>query len=692
MSGTFASLIRQYQLHPKTTHAAPESDRVSAPGRYDKTGSQKSTYLERLVEQEQARKEGEDLGFDPEDLEDVGGFDDLQDLIDDKNTDPTGGDPGENPVDPLDPDLPDPDEPGGEPDVTPPPPIERLRVYLLHNSSISYSNDGGAHWRNVSGVPESPLGFAVTSQGIYVATDDGVHYSTNLLDGWTELAVPSTSRPISSFINGSFESGLAGWDHMSGIEPRATWFDHIAPTDGENYLTRDWLFFTNSGAFEIAQEVTLAPSELSAVGLRTLSFSADVFCEGGSVELRIERNVNNMPFFRSNDRILGNFSDSGPLSECEISSTGLSTSTVSAAISFWHEIDTAGAGWDSRFLFRVRLTRSDGSSAIFQHPMEIEDNRPSKADLRDIRDGVFVRAFTLTLKSVIVGGTITLKIPAGWRYPIDAINASGERVSISDVSSNSIGFGSGWVEIVSASGSDYGWHRISADAYSLPSSSIRCVIEATGNPADVYIDNARLELLELPIGVTVTAISRGDDGAAYAAVNGYVHKLSPIGMTRIENGWTISPTGLNGASLGWQGSTIATGGEEISAPGSVRDAFSAAGKLTVITESGEVYHRVGGEWDDPFGGPVEGQLCYEPMRGIYILISNEGSLSVSRDGGGWETGPTLPGGYHGEFGTCTVGRRVFLYTRGGTPVWWLDSNSLRLGGAAPAGILDISGR
>lgn len=700
MSGTLASLIRQHALNPKVIHQVPETERESAPGRYDQTGSQKSPAIDRQLEKETAKTKGKNEGFDPDDLDDIDDLGDLQDLIDDKKTDPTSGDPGETPTEPLDPNLPDKDDPyADDPDVEVPSPIEKLRAMLLHDGSISYSHNGGASWKEYDS-PNDPIGFAVTSEGIYVAQDDAIHYSPNLVDGWTELSVPSTSRPIAGFANGSFEAGITGWDLLSGIEPHATWLEHVIPTDGENYLTRDWLFFTSSGAFEVAQAVELTPTEMAAIGQRYLSFSADVFCESGSVELRIERNVDGMPFFGPADRIYADQVNSGFLHEISMTASDLPDSVTAARIAFDHSITyplahNINGPHDIRFYFRIFL-RIDDQWKTWAHMGYYAEDVPHGEGI--IRLGQFREPYSAVLTSSEYPGTITLQVPVGWKYPIDNYAGGGgphDRTSspgYSDTFSDPIGWGTGWVQIASNSGSEFAWNRIAADVYSLPSSEIRCVIKGTGSPADVYIDNARLDLVELPIGVTVTAISKGDDGSAYAAVNGYLHRLHPTGMTRIDNGWTISPTGLNGSAVGWEGSTIETDGGTIEAPGAVRDVLTGPNGLIVTTESGEIYHRTGDIWDNPFGGPIDGQICYEPMRGIFMLFDNAGYLSVSRDGSGWENAWRLPGGYSGEFHTATIGRRVLIWVRDRPMVWWLDSNACRLGGSAPAGILDISGR
>lgn len=691
MSGTLASLIRQHQLNQKALYVAPESDRESAPGEYDRTGSQRSSYLDRLEEKQAARDAGDDAGLTPDELDDIEGWDDLKDILDDKKTDPTKGDPDETPTDPLGPDLPDPDEPGtDEPDVVTPAPIPGLRAYALHSHSISYTHDGGGHWSEYPS-PGPAIGFAVTKEGVYVATTSGIHYSPNL-DGWTELTLPDATKDL-GLINGSFESGIDGWERMSGLKPSSTRLPDIVPTDGSKYLSRDWLFFTNSGAFEVGQDVTLSEDDLAQLGETYLSFSADVFCDGGSVEMRIDKYGESTFLTTDSDRILS----SDPLSHLTIECDGLPAGDRTVLIDFVHNLSWSNVNYAksrsdptntcyTSMRWRVRfgspiVDPNFLSGWIVQSSVQVED--------ANILNGAFQRDVTFVLTSDDAPGTITIKVPTGWRFPINNYEPFGHGTSSHDNNMEPVAYGTGWTTIASASGSDFTWNRLSVDVYSLTSPQVRCVIKGMGSPADVCIDAARLELVGLPVSPHVTAIS-GEDGTAVAAINGKVYRLSPNGMTRIVNGWTIEPEGLQGASIGWEDSTIATSSGEISAPGSVREVLTGPAGLVVTTDGGEIYVRTGDTWDNPFGGPFDGRICYEPMRGIYLLFDSAGYLSVSRDGSGWENAWRLPGGYSGEFHACTAGRRVLIWAKGREMVWWLDSNACRLGGVAPAGIIDIS--
>lgn len=691
MSGTLASLIRQNQLNPKSIYAAPESDRESAPGEYDKTGSQRSSYLDRLEEKQAARDAGDDAGLTPDELDDIEGWDDLKDILDDKATDPTKGDPDETPSDPLDPSIPDPDQPDTEePEVVAPPAIPDLRAYALHSGSISYTSDGGATWREYD-APVNPIGFAVTKQGIYVARSDGIHYSQNL-DGWTELTLPDATKDL-GLVNGSFESGITGWKLISGIEPRATWFPHVLPTDGENYLTRDWLFFTNSGAFEVGQDVTLSDDDLAQLGETYLSFSADVFCESGSVELRLEKYGKSTLLIRDTDVIEGSYRNSDPLSHLTIVCSGTPNITATAQISFTHDIDwpnyNPSGRIDLSMSFQVRLGVIYGAPVYNSNVISQTDVLVADAI---IRDGAFQRDATFTLTGSS-GGTITITVPAGWRYPILIPQGLGHGSTSINSQFGLVDYGTGWTTIASASGSDYSWNRLAADVYALTSPQIRCVIRGIGTPADVYIDAARLELVGLPVSPHVTAISV-EDGSAFAAINGKVYRLSPDGMTRIANGWPIYVEGLLGASIGWEGSTIVTPDEVLTAPGNVSQVFKGSSSgLVVTTTGGELYRRIKGGWDNPFAGPMYGSLCYDPLRDGYVFFSEYGDIVVSYDASSWKNLiMKLPGGYNGPRKSAAVGLRVFIWIPGREMVWWWDPHSLRLGGSAPAGIIDISGQ
>lgn len=685
---TFADLIRAHERNPRALYRPEVSERVSAPGHYEQTASQRSPALDRRIEKQLARKLGEDLGLDPDDLDKIDDFEDLNDLL--NGEDPDLPDPEEPDFpEPEEPDLPDPEDPE-TPDIPldPPTGLPGLTAYALHSGSISRSEDGGATWARHTGSPADPIGFSVSTQGVFVATSTAVHFSPDLRQ-WRELAIQGdVNLQIEGFVNGSFEGGMGGWETISGDSPRTGSTAPAIPTDGDSYLMRDWIIFTG-GEFEVAQDVSLTAAEIAAIGSGALSFSGDVFGNGGTAELRIERQIEtNEPYFRSDDYIAGALFSSDALTVCSISATGLSTSTVSAAIAFYHEIDTAGTGWDSRFQFRMRLTRSDGSSAIFQHPMEIDDNRPSKADLRDIRDGVFVRAFTLTLTSSSVAGTIILEIPEGFSYPIDVVDGPVERVSTSNTGYSSIGFGVGWDTLASASGSDYTWNRITANVSSVPSTDIRCVIKGTGSPADVYIDNCRLEIVRTADALEVTAI-----GGDYVAINSALYRMSPDGLA-FDRALEFDPTGIvEDGSLAWGGGYIFVRDEDATynLPQTVVKAFAGG---ILLMSGGEIWRR-DNDPDYPGWDTIGAPGSVADIAGIgggWIAIGagsseEEGFVKTSSNLATWITVSPRSHGCDRIFGSAM---KIFAYKRGSSGLLWFDTSGWHLAGNLKAGILDIS--
>lgn len=698
MSGTLASLIRQHAMNPKVLYQVPETERESAPGRYDQTGSQKSPALDRRVEEEAAKKKGEDMGLDPGELEDIGGFDDLQDLVDDRSTDP-GRDPDEpsDPPAPLDPNLPTPQPPTDpNPPVTPPDEIPGLRVVILHDGSISYSSDGGVDWRQFD-APGDPIGFSITSQGFFVATDDAIHYSPNLYSGWTELTAPNEYVQIAGFAGGDFDGGWSSWTKISGYDPWTGVVDHIAPPSGSgSYLGRDWIIFSN-GEFEIGQLVNLTTAELSALADGVLSLSADVYSEGGTAELRIEKYRSSTLLVGVADRFDGQVVDSDPLDWTMIETIGTPgySGTRTARLQFDHAITwnqnfqsksltdpTNIIAWTS-FRFAIRLG-PDSSYPVYTHAAITQSN--VQANSANIRSGRFRKSFVLTLTSSTGPGSIKLHIPAGWLFPIDGYG-TWTGASSSGIAYLYAPYGSDWQILAQASGGSSEWDRIAAVAETIPSfySQLRCVIKGTGSPADVYIDNARLEIVKPSGLMEVTAIEGNR-----AVIDGYMYSLSPTGLSR-GGGLLLPATGLAEDGTYWTGSEIVFPGASAPVSPQAGSIVQYIGDSTIVTGAGSIAKRSGNGWDTLSAVPA-GSRVFRAMNG-YLAIAQDGTTKASRSlTGPWTAAPAMTGSYSGTRGMISLGGRLFGYIEGMSIIWWLNGNVWRAAGAAPAGILDISGR
>ena len=684
MSATLAALIRAHQADPRTLYVAQESDRVSTPGRYDATGSQRSPALDRRVEREAARDKFKELqdprDLDPDDLDKVDDFEDLNDLL--------------NGVDPdlRDPDIPEPELPEEPEPPLPEPPFEPpvgvgVRAYALHSGSISISEDGGATWAQHVGSPAAPIGFAVTGEGFYVATATSVSYSQDLTS-WRELAVQGeTNLPIEDFVNGSFEAGLSDWVTISGDSPRDGFVEHVIPTDGVSYLRRDWIYFT-SGAFEVAQNVTLTPAERAAIAGGTLSFSGDVFGDGGTAKLRLECLIPGLPYFRPGDRQPAAKQDSDLLSLLTIGGTeSLPDNVDTAKISMNHTIRKLGSVYDTDFSFRVWL-RIDGAWRQWTSERVMQEGVSSGA--ANIRDKAFRKPFSLTLTSATHPGTISLDIPVGWKFPISDYpggEAGGWSVynGTSETTGAAIGWGNGWVVLASADRNEPTWERIAASVGYVPTNALRCVIKATGTPADVYVDNCRLEVVRAVETMDVTAI-----GGGRVAVSGSLYKLSPAGL-EFERALSFDAAGITEGGTAWGGGKIFISDEEATytLPQTVLAAFDDPGGTLLLMSGGEVWQRNN---DPEFPGwttlSMVGAADMIRAGGGWVAIgtTGEGFVKSSGDLATWTTASSKS---HGNTRLAPSGMKLLAYNPGAPRLFWFDG-AWHVAGDLKGGIIDIS--
>lgn len=690
---TLADLIRAHQANPRTLYVAPETDKTSQPGSYDQSASQRSPALDRRIEKQLARRLGEDRGLDPDDLDKIDDFEDLNDLL--NGDDPDLPDPDDPEIpDPEDPDLPDPEDPE-TPDLPVEPPIMGYgTAYALHSGSISKTDDGGAKWANFTGSPADPIGFSILGDDAYVATATGVFYG-DALSGWRELSLGNPNIQISGFANGGFEGGLAGWETIDGDSPRTGWLPTILPTEGNDYLRRDWVTYTD-GEFTLAQTVTLTPAEIAALGSGTLQFSGDVWGAGGAAELRIEafRSRTLMP--DADDVIFGSYRSSSTIKQLEISCSDTPEISTTAQISFVHDIDwpnyNPSGRIDLSMSFRVQLGGSGGapvytSSVISQTDVLVAD--------AIIQGGEFRQDATFTLTGP-AGGTITITVPAGWRYPILIPQGLGHGSTSTNSQYGLVAYGTGWQVLGQASSSEILWNRVSASAGSIggSTSQVRCVIEVTGSPADAYVDNCRLEIIRDSVAPEVQAI-----GGEYVSINSSLYKMSPTGLTHVR-GLEFSPDGIddNGSSvIAWSTGDycIYIGDEDatytLNQP--FVEVISDAGGALVFMSSGEIWRRRNDPdypgWDTlgTLSGPT---VDIASADGAYIAISDPaidlGSLRTSRDLASWRIVSTESYGNR----VVSMGMTVMTWTTGSPQVYWFDTSGWHTVGNLKAGIIDIS--
>lgn len=680
---TLADLIRAHQSNARALYAAPESDKTSAPGRYDATGSQRSPALDRRIEKLVARRRGTDVGMPDPMIPDVFDLEDLNDWLNgDWPPPPDTPDPPEPPEPPEPPDPPEPPEP-----PEPPLPVGYGTAYALHSGSISKTETGGATWANYAGSPSNPIGFSVNGDDAYVATSAGVFYGAGLR-GWTELQFGSANIQIEGFRNGGFEGGMASWETVSGDSPRTGYVEHVIPSEGVSYLRRDWIIFTD-GEFEVAQEVTLTPGEFSALAGSSLVFSGDIFGDGGTAELRIERDIEGQPYFRSGDKFDGDLVDSDPLEAIAITCSDIPDGATAARILWTHNI-THGPNISNPYLisfsFRVDLNIG-GAWIAWTHPTFTENagTGPGNLSTGTLSNDRFRVAVSLQLTAVGSPGTINLRVPAGWRYPIDNNYAIWPDAS-SGGATEIIGIGAGWIPLASASGSEFTWNRVAATAASVPVAEIRCVIKATGTPADVYIDNCRLEIVSNdPGGVQPTAI-----GGDYVASSLQLYRMSPEGLTYFRT-MEFAAEGIvdDGGLLVWGGSSIYIGdeGATYTLPAGILEAFNGPGGVILFMKTGEIWRRRNDPdypgWDTL--GNVGPAVDAAEGGGGYLAIG-EGFLKTSGDLASWRV--ASPQSYGNR--VISVGLKVLSWTEGAPALYWLDSTGWHLAGNLKAGIIDIS--
>lgn len=690
--GTLESLIRAHQLNPRTLYQAPETDRVSTPGLYDQTGSQRSPSLDRRTERDAARSLGDALGLDADDLDDIGDYEDLNDLLNDIKVDPP--EPPEPPRPPVT--EPPPPPPVSEPPITVDPPTvsEGVRGYVLHSGAISYSGNGGATFARYDTPASDPIGFVVTGHGVYVATEDAAFFSANLGD-WVELPVPTETIPVEGFENGGFESGLSGWTTVSGYSPRTGYVEHVIPSEGVSYLRRDWIIFT-AGEFEIEQKVELSASERAMIeDGAILRVSGDIFTEGSAVGT-ISLVAGDGLYSISGGAMPAAIQASDSIGSLLI--TGFDGAPGGAgSLRFKYSYFNNGTPNVEEIRLQVWLTVGEHE---YTHAEVVQTEVADAAAL--IGGGDFNLDWMVDLTSPSGPGSFQLTIPAGWHHPIVAApNTGGAAESHADVTS-AVTVTNDAYELGSASRSGFTFETVAFELSlgGLPGSgtSVAIRVKAEGSPAEVYVDNIRLELLVAGDGVEITAIG-ANGGSAYVAAAGALYKLSPHGMSR-ERELPIAAECLDFSG----GGLIATAGNDVfieaeeavySLPHAIKKSIGGL----LLMKAGEVWQRRSDPEDPgwttltPSGVDV---IDMAPIDGGWIVLNEysvpEGGVHypvrTTRDFTSFSNAPTAD--VEGD-SIAVLGRLVVTYERGDPWFYHIGIGSSAWSYAQfGAGILDIS--
>jgi hypothetical protein len=112
-------------------------------------------------------------------------------------------------------------------------------LVALHSGILSVSEDCGANWRVVRGLPENTFQIAVVKGLGAVARAAGRAHASKDLKTWTPLVLQSEQDSIVSLPNGDFESGdLTEWTVDDGA-PAVLSTAQPPQRGGQHYLTRD---------------------------------------------------------------------------------------------------------------------------------------------------------------------------------------------------------------------------------------------------------------------------------------------------------------------------------------------------------------------------------------------------------------------------------------------------------------------
>lgn len=678
MSGTLSSLIRQLQKEGRTIYAAPVSERVATPGKYDETGSESSPSLHRYVEKQAAKKLGDDLGVDPDDLKGVDDFKDLNDLLNDDKKKPKPKPDYPTPPIPVPPLPPEVTVPPTPP-VEPPPATAGLIVYVLHDGSVSYSDDGGASFTPYDAISD-PIGWAVTGHGVYIANSGAAYFSANL-DSWALLTVPAyeETTPLGDFQNGSFESGLSGWETVSGYEPRtglSSW--PILPTDGDAYLFRDWVTPWGSGDFAIEQHVTVDASELTAMDHGAMfRVSADMWTENGATaEISL---VAPSGYYTLNGTTFGGaVASSGAITSWSFSGSG-GAPDGAGTLRFTYSFANIGASSTiEKCEVQVYL---DVGDETFTHQKIVQSNVSSAAS--NLLGGYVQHALILELSGGT--GSYQIIIPAGWKHPISAAPNTGGAVSSADetmdvtVVASEVPLGS-----VSRSGRIWETESFISSLAGLTgdATSITIKVSGSGSPADVFVDNIRMELVvSTDAALELDAFGGGATGG-FAAAGGALYQCSPSALTRVR-GLSMTPDHIDATgSYISEGIHIAqVGGSQVSLPAGVRRLYQGAALL----ENGEVYSLDG----SPLYTGETAMIDILPDNGGWWVLQDAGDYVVVKATRDWSTFHSTPlAMIHGNR-LAKMGQLLVVYTEGDGVFAYLTSAGWWRA-ALPSGILEIA--
>ncbi|WP_265499548.1 hypothetical protein [Paracoccus beibuensis] len=731
-----AALIRAHERDPRTLYQAPKSDRESAPGRYDKTASQGSPALERRAIRDGARSLAPMYPQIPmEAWDDIYDYDDIQSYLDGL------ADPDITPPDVPEVDLPL--VPSPEFPETPPvdmPPVAGERLVVLHDGSVSLSEDGGDGWKHISGAPASPLGLSAPNGApVIVATANAVYRSIDLAS-WLDISELGVSEVEIPILNGDFEDYTNGWDYVSGDSPRTRSTTQPAQRLGStSYLTRDWVTGDNSGNFEISQRVLLSE------GARKLKLTGAAYTEIGAtatIGLRGEIEAPEVPGF---DALLwdGNVGvgysthkypsvvrNVTQINGREVEAAWLLESYISGVHSM--NADPTGARgpaggirsryWDMvmRLNFRFNDTKEpapvsggfslnnmdSGRGAYIEKVAGVEIRPAEGTELKMGTRNYEGRAYTDARSNVVNGAcSVLLTDVSQVRIIFATTDTPWNEVRLLPTPLFEHQGGTRWIDVSASATGDVQWMDLEVLAdLAAALDEVEVYIRGEGTPANVYIDNVRLfEILDAT-SMDIAAIERNvpdgstsilDRDRALRVKAGVVSQVADYGIAATHVAHTDKGERFAASALG----AHTPSGQLVGLDGLVVDRLiGGTDRLLAVCVNGAVIEIDGDDLTFRVLSVVEAgsALVWSKPLSSYCKVSPSGMVHASDDLETWREMPKLPAfetpekTHEGLSLMAAPSGRLFVYKAGWKSLSFLDAGATawEVSGQFPDPIID----
>lgn len=746
---TIAALVRAHQRDPKALYVAPSSERESSPGRYDRTASQKSPALERRqIRDSLPRDRFPDIP--QEAWDEFRDYEDIQDYLDGGTGLPDLG--GE----PL-PDIPAPEFPT----VDDFPAIGGERLVVAHSSGVSISGDlsaeGGEYVWGTLGTAPSQLRrlSAVDDARIAVATESAVYVFRSSDSAWTPVILPGLAEIEIPLINGDFEEveywNGNGWALVSGDSPRRRSTTNPPQMPGStHYMTRDWVA-GGTGEFEIRQLVSLPEGE------GALTLSADVWVEPGSqVELWFAgvdgasiggpgADGGFQSFDFSDGHLATNFVSEvgqGFFVPAQLVKSGVANINATWMVKYYTFTTTSrmtggpgtlsmsnGASDRRAFGFEVVFTDAAGAEVPVSGEFIIGnlDSNSSTGDFVLVvgqNDRVSIAAeprldgspSSITTQAASYDLAINYGHSAVRHMSVPGTSDNRVRITVDNESRFYIALGkttgNGTFTLEPAAGAgaepavsnqDKAWHRIETTLQRGTIDELAIHIAGRGTPADVYVDNVSLKIIQQDTGAAIAAIERNAGAAAHMITDRTRQLRLKSGAVSIVGERAAAITHLAALEYGdsWSAASTPSGstiwlpwGAETSIGEGIKQLVSGP-RAVVVTSGGAVMEYR--QWEKPalvLHTPVapSATLAWSGSLGVYIRVEADGMAFVSEDLDTWTALPKIQvsGSQLWRVHAAPSGR-IYAHVVGGRALSWLEpgATAWKYGGDFGAVIADI---